>query len=175
MIAYHLDRFHSLHEGQTVTLSSCPSCASTHLFNGNVSIHGQKYLSDCYANDFNSYFIEYTFELVRQKYFPQCLSRFQSFFALEHPEDILLWPELLVPTPIIWEIEIPHENFQKFDANLLLGAPCFNSAPAWSPEEAFSSALRYWNGEFSTTPKPELLIQLPVTVKTVKRFSIVED
>lgn len=166
MIAYHIDRCDLLFPGQTITLSPNPSLMASSLFSeSRVSKHGEKYLGDCFAPELGSYLIEYNYELVRQKFFPYCISRFQSFFALERIEDILHWPEFLSSPFKLLEIEILHTNFQKFDASFLAGAPNLIYNLFWSPQQTFDNSLKYWNGEFSSSPKPELLILPPVIVK----------
>ncbi len=172
MIAYHIDRFNSLHIGQEITLKTHDSNLSSRLFNSKVSKHGADYLNSCYAPDFCSFMIEYEFELIRQKFFPHCISRYQSFFALKNIEDIVCWSNFLSPDFKVYEIEFFHNNYQLFDASHLRGGPDLNNNLLWEPEPAFDSAIQYWSGEYSQSPQPELLILPPLTIKAEKHLSI---
>ena len=172
MIAYHIDRYNSLHTGQEITLDTRDSNISSCLFDGKVSKHGAAYLNACCASDFCSFMIEYEFELIRQSFFPHNISRYQSFFAFKNIEDIIYWPEFLVSGYKIYEVEFFHDNCKSYDASYLIGGPNFNNDLCWVPSITFDSAFRYWNGEVSLTPKPELLIQPPLTIKAEKRLSI---
>lgn len=172
MIAYHIDRCNSLHIGQEITLDTHNSNMSSHLFNSKVSKHGAAYLNVCHAPELCSYMIEYEFELIRQRFFPNCISRYQSFFALKNIEDIICWSNFLSPGFKVYEIEFFHDNYQLFDAFHLRGGPDLNNNLSWAPELAFDSAFHYWSGEYSQSPQPELLILPPLTIKAEKHLSI---
>lgn len=172
MIAYHIDRSGKLQEEQIISFSNYSSDISTQLFDGKVSEHGKRYLTECFAPDLVPFIIEYEFELIRQSSFPERFSRYQSFFALESIEDLIYWPELFKPEFKIYEIEFHHNNVQKLDASFLKGGPDLNFNLHWDPNWTFNAAMQYWNGQTSEKPKPELLILPPVTVKTEKRLSI---
>lgn len=172
MIAYHVDRTNRLHIGQKITLTDDHSFMSSKCFEHKISNHGRNYLDTCWGANLPSFIIEYGFELVRQKFFPDCISRYQSFFALRCINDLIYWPELLNPEFKIYEIEFDHNNIQELDAAFLNGGPNLNSDLEWSPQTSFEFAFRYWNGEHCDKPKPELLILPPVTVKAQKHLSI---
>ncbi len=172
MIAYHIDRYNSLHIGQDINLFTYTSNMSSRLFNNKVSKHGANYLDKCYAPDLCSFLIEYEYELIRQRFFPNCISRYQSFFALKNIEDIVCWSNFLSPDFKVYEIEFFHDNYQLFDTSHLKGGPDLNNNLLWAPEPTFDSAFHYWSGEYSQSPQPELLILPPLTIKAEKHLSI---
>ena len=172
MIAYHIDRANSLHSGQEISLIDNHSFMSSRLFDGKVSNHGEHYSALCWRENLPSFIIEYGFELVRQKFFPNCISRYQSFFALKCIDDLIYWPEFINPEFKIYEIEFDHNNFQEFDAGFLRGGPNLSNNMEWSPQASFEYAFRYWSGDHCDQPQPELLIIPPVTIKAQKHLSI---
>lgn len=174
MIAYHIDRNNLLSEGQQIYLQKNHSKLSDCLFGGSVSQHGINYLSDSYGLNTVSSLIEYEFELVRRNLFPDHISRYQCFFALENISDVLSWISFLDPGhPYrIFEIEFNHENYHKYDASFLFGAPNLNDNFHWSPQIAFENAIHYWSGSICKIPQPELLIMPPVTIKSEKHLTI---
>ena len=141
MIAYHIDRYNSLHTGQEITLDTRDSNISSCLFDGKVSKHGAAYLNACCASDFCSFMIEYEFELIRQSFFPHNISRYQSFFAFKNIEDIIYWPEFLVSGYKIYEVEFFHDNCKSYDASYLIGGPNFNNDLCWVPSITFDSDI----------------------------------
>lgn len=186
---YHIDRSNALSEGQIININKefTPNNDSgklliKKLFPDGVSAHGMHYLNDnvyffdtglplfeniATSNNYNSiYFAEYTFELVRRTFFPLMPSRYTSLFALKKLDEINQWPELTNSRYRIFEIETIDE-FPVFDANLMKGGLCFNLTKMYqgfSPSLNFKLAFSYWNGEISETPKPEVLLPLPITV-----------
>lgn len=171
MIAYHIDHSQKLKENSELTLFD--TCADTldptirlYGFN-NVSHWGKscyEYLSSSFSNDFNtinSFQIELLAESVRKSYYPDKPSRFKSLFAVARLSDLKLWKEYF---PIdsgthIYEIEYDPSKCVELDARFLKGGvDC-------DPYTQTDSLKKYWSGQTSDSPLPELLISLPVIVR----------
>lgn len=182
MIAYHIDRTCSLTPSQIIELAPYPhengsfSFMSKKFFQGNVSHHGFQYLADASLSSLpstNESIIEYTTELVRQSFFPEMPSRFQSFFALETIEDLLTWKDfLLTPDAKIFEIEFKEEQCVKLDSAFLPNALYSTNTLAFSPSQNFEDAYKYWSMCHTEAPRYELLITPPVTIRNEKHLSI---
>ena len=96
---YHIDRRKCLSSAQQIRLSkipkSTPNLTSSdkrllEKFNYELSQHGIVYLShqfDFPSSGAENAQVELVFEFVRQLYFPEKLSRFQSMFAFKKPDD----------------------------------------------------------------------------------------
>lgn len=128
MIAYHIDRANSLSAGQIINYEPNFNSVAA-LFEDKITKHGVHYLDPCSDNEIVSFAIEHEFELIRQRLFPNRISRFQSFFALEDATDILYWPDLLSGAYKIWEIEFSHPNYEKHDAYFFTWWPYVRTQP----------------------------------------------
>lgn len=174
MIAYHISRTDSLQEGQIISLFKYPksddsfSFMAETLFDGVVSQHGILYIGDVGINEHLPHLIEsgieFELELIRRGLFPNKLSRFQSFYALESLSDLSSWMPLFKNYDYhIWEIEFNHMDYEKHDASLM---PHFhNYNYPYSPSLNFQWAYKYWSGESGKNPMYELLIKPPVLIK----------
>lgn len=111
---------------------------------------------------------EIVFELVRQKDFPESPSRLSSLYASETITHAEQWLQHFKGTffhqrsqlPLsLWEISFK-SNARLYDAKLLDIEPddCFSYLPL------LEHAYRYWRGEMTPSPLPELLIPYPVLV-----------
>lgn len=176
MIAYHIDRTNSLTEGQIVRLfpviSEYPFMAHKMFPNG-ISVHGFHYINEKVQHEGDNspafYTLEYELELIRRCYFPNLPSRYQSFFALESPDDIILWKNMFPSDCTIWEVEFDEEQCIKRDARLLTPSISLNvPKPYASISESFYYCGLYWDGHFTDNPLPELLVVPPV--KILKHF-----
>ncbi|WP_026021227.1 hypothetical protein [Paenibacillus senegalensis] len=103
--------------------------------------------------------IENVFEYERRLHFPHRTSRFQSVFASRELSVVKIWgDELDFPFgKRLWEIEFDPSNYIELDAAWLIfdyKNPSFLTAAYY--------AQKYWSGEFSNSPKPELLIKPPI-------------
>lgn len=189
MTYYHIDRSGNLHEGKIIELNRdfIPNNADgefliNRLFQKGVSKHGEHYLSDTiyqfnlnmpiFNEIFNSnaqnstFFAEYTFELVRRLFFSNKSSRFTSLFALKNYDDLKFWPEIVSNNYRVFEINTADE-YNVFDANFLKGGLCFSKSclyQGFSSSINFRQAFYYWSGEKSNSPKPEVLLPLPVKI-----------
>ena len=172
MIAYHIDRFMSLKTGMLIELeSTCTpdsiNYAAEHLFGGRMSRHGMHHMANPDGIDISmSSSIEFEFELIRKAFFPDMLSRFQAFFALESLQDILSWGNILpAGQPFaIYEVSIPDTNkHHKLDSAFLRGGPNL-STMAYQPSSDFENACRYWSQAKSDNPQYELLLEPPITI-----------
>lgn len=190
---YHLDRTGSLLEGARLELVSSASddllCAEgagaavARMFPRVISRHGLRYLSTVRSRvsdiplfnlgslegDPSSAIIEQTFELVRRADFPGMPSRFQSVFCVEDPSELDAWPEITASGGALFEIApADPARIAKLDASLLKGGFAEVIEPG-AVEACFSFPLcaafayRYWSGEMSESPKPEVLVELPAT------------
>lgn len=189
LIYYHIDRTHSLSEGKLITLNNNFQTNNPNgqilidkMFPSGISKHGEHYLNDsvyyfasslsCLDNIFNSntqnsiFFTEYTFELIRRIYFSNKPSRFTSLFAIEKLEDLKYWPEIYSKDTPVFEITTENK-LAIFDGNYLKGGLAFSNNPLYQGFSAslnFEQALNYWSGKQSNSPKPEVLLSLPVTI-----------
>lgn len=183
MDVFHISRTDSLTLGDEIKLQKIEESKvnrfSDILFPNGVSQHGFYYTADLtyninssnnsivefekLKNSFASSQIEYNFEMVRKAFFPDLPSRFSSLFALENLEDILRWPELLIPGSKIHRLNIDKEP-DSFDSMLLAGGlGLTNSKAMFYPMTNFEQAYKYWNKELSEQPRKELLIDLEKT------------
>lgn len=172
MIAYHVDRSNSLYEGQIITLNKFENIDSfilRKMFPEGISYHGTHYLDESVQNkDGNQpsfYILEYELELIRSAYFPNLISRYQAFFALEKLNDIKEWYGILNEDCTIWEIEFDENNYIKRDSNLLIPPLSFNDNQCtFSPNESFRYGYAYWQGLNCENPRYELLIKPPIRI-----------
>lgn len=112
--------------------------------------------------------IELIFELVRQHYFSDRPSRLSCLYASKTIDQALQWHNLWCKNfsfdhrhtaESLWEIEFDSDEVL-CDANFLN----IFTEDQFSFVTALDHAYRYWNGESTQTPLPELLVRFPVTV-----------
>ena len=175
MILYHLDRFGALTEGQIIL----PGPYSDLFPDVQLSLFGQGILrqdpiaiaSSSY-NEINTHNLELHAENIRRKHFPGLPSRLSSFFAVRSIADLVLWGDIfsLGPVSRIFEIEYDGPVYE-FDASFLHG---FTTPRPGEPlnMDQFNADIhqtwvwltRYWLGERTDHPLPEVLLPLPVTI-----------
>ena len=173
MITYHIDRGHSLSDGQTLDLQKPYEDYPKHLEyikalfpSGKVGMLGKKYTYPNYGDsaDNHNYIQETIFELVRQKWFPDMPSRFRSFFSLESIEDVKHWLSFFVndnaTEPIIWEVEV--KDVLVLDA---YWRDVRNTRTDLDPAHSFYAANQYWSKQhYHESPRLEILSSFPVKV-----------
>lgn len=162
MILYHVDRTNSFKEGQEVTLTKdfpgyLNSFRSTilKLYPDGLSNHGLRYST----YPFNSnYPIETAFELNRKLYFPDKISRFQSFFCFQtlaeaknfaknYPDETSDYK--------IYEVEVDHDNYFIGDMSLVRSSTVITS---------YIDSHDYWSGNKSCHPIFEVLVKPPLKI-----------
>lgn len=120
------------------------------------------------SQDVDGTIAEIIFELVRQIHFPNAPSRLTSLFASQTIDAAEQWDRFWYKCfgPIVeqlpkslWEIEF-ETDAKLFDASFF----DVMSNNKFSYLLGLENAYRYWRGEFSDEPLPELLIPYPVTV-----------
>ena len=104
-----------------------------------------------------------------------CLSRFQSIFALESVDEFQSWPELTDGPYRIFEIEVSYLP-QHFDSMWLRGGMTFCSTEnnwhfGFSPAKNAEIAFHYWSGDLSDTPRIEYLLSAPVRIGRIVHSS----
>lgn len=172
MIAYHLDCQGVLKEGSTlslITTDADPNCPTMKLYDFfSVSNWGKR----CYEylvrsmpitdySSTNSVQIDLQVEICRQNYFPDKPSRFKSIFAVKQLSDLKLWSNILSinPSSAVFEIEYDPASSAELDASFLLGGIDAD------PIKYLTMQYKYWSGEMSDSPLPEILIPLPTIVR----------
>ncbi len=156
---YTVDRLNSLSEKQIISLNTSTSFDSVYpgIFNQypeGLSQHGIRYLIEEKNLDVNFY-LELIFEYIRQKNFPDKLSRFQSLFAFKKISEAVKFNETFGNDKSdIWIIE--SDNSLKLDMNLM-NTPhqCL---------ELFNNAYTYWDEHSTSDPIWECLIKPPIKV-----------
>lgn len=169
MIAYRFDRSGSLKENSTLNL--IPTGAS--IEDPTISLYGFDFVSawgnSCYKSlttppsvasfgSFNSLSIDLQAEAVRKALFPNKPSRFKSIFAVKQLSDFSAWKDILHINSESSIFEIECTSAVELDAYFLRGG--ISSDPFVSDD----LLIKYWSGEKSSSPLPELLIPLPVIV-----------
>lgn len=175
MIAYHLDRLGNLEVGQTLQLRK-PDFHNNQVFKQSIELYGLDHVSRWgmqfsewmkYPNAISNqeqldiFNIESLAESVRHTTYPHAPSRFKSLFAVRKLSDFEFWEEHFKNNNknySIYEIEYNSDNAMEFDARFL------DSVARVDFLTRFEMLSRYWTGEISASPLPELLIPLPVTV-----------
>lgn len=171
---YHIDRLNRLNEGDEIKLIKYKDLKGENqmittllqnqvdkMFEDGVTSHGDQYfISSSIFND-TSIDIELIFELYRRIYFPENISRFQSFYCVEKESLIAMLQRLRVNMENVIIFEIESDTFEKHDMNLLLkGSNLVNTI----------YADLYWKGESIQNPLYEILVKPPL--KIGKRVSI---
>lgn len=111
--------------------------------------------------------MELLWEAVRQAHFSQTTSRLLSLFAVKSISAFAEWPELIDSGNfVVWELDVPDDT-PRFDSNFLKAGECFTKenngyALGFLPAAAFDFAVKYWSGSFTSTPRWEYLVRLPV-------------
>ena len=165
MIFYHIDRTNSLEVGQVVTLikdfHEYPNSYKNvilKLYPEGLSRHGFVYSTIHLGENNEDQQKETAFELNRQLYFPDKISRFQAFFCFQTIEYASKfardyckrWPEYKV-----YEVEVDHDNYFVGDMNLVLGSTVITS---------YIDSHDYWSGGHSSNPIFEVLVKPPLKI-----------
>ncbi len=175
MIFYHLDHAGTLAEGQVIS----PGPVSTLFPDIQLSQFGQGILlrdpvaiaSSSY-NEINTHNLELHAENIRRALFPDLPSRLSSFFTVGSMEDLLLWSAVfpLSPASRVFEIEY-NGPLHEFDAVFLHGftiprpgVPLDLNQHQRDIQQTQTWLYRYWTGERTDHPMPEVLLPLPVTI-----------
>ena len=181
---YHIDRRKCLSSSQQIRLSKIPKSTPNlrpsdksilEKFNYELSQHGIVYLShqfDFPSSGATNAQVELVFELVRQLYFPEKLSRFQSIFAFKEPDS---WKKFIpfnkLPRNSFNSVLLEAEYYEEYDAFWLHSH--FNTTKYGQVHEKYSNsyilsnAFSYWSGEKSAIPQMECLLKCPVTVNGI--------
>lgn len=172
MIFYHVDRLGLLQENQTILLSKdFPHYLNSYkktilkLYPDGLSNHGLQY-GTIPIQPINQYelhlrenqIIENIFELNRQIYFPNILSRFQSFFcfkSLKEAIDFFSNELETYPNIQIFEINTSDKNIFIGDMQWLNGTTVIT---------AHENSIKYWSGTLSDNPKIEILVKPPIKI-----------
>lgn len=125
------------------------------------------------APDIEEPITEIVFELVRQLHFPDAPSRLISLYASESIRQSEQWYQLWIKNfgdahgqiaQSLWEIEFDTEP-HLYDATFLY----VTSDSSFSYVRELENAHKYWGGNMSRNPLPELLIPYPITVTRMIR------
>lgn len=191
MIAYHIDRRNNRSVGEILKLDTDYftdwkeySSYIYSLFPDGLSEHGNTYLDPaifqtnlplsidelCDLSSFsNSHLIEAFFELIRRNLFPTLPSRLQCFFGVEQLSDFKYWPELFEADNKVFQIQFEQEQSIKLDASFLTGGISVQANPEkleaqFAFPHLFKSAISYWSGKTSNSPKFEILVKPPILI-----------
>lgn len=185
---YHIDRYGELKAGDIIRLNTdLPKTPYFLQFPDGLSSHGLLYSSDFMHHlefdDLSTFNLEFVYELIRSKNFPDKLSRFQSLFAFESLDAIPNWLFLVsqneMGTAQIVKLSVDHENYLKLDANLLGAGIALHPMDNDIPEESYGkiflhsasryydSAFKYWSGMCTANPRYEILIKPPISVAEI--------
>lgn len=164
------------------------------VFERGLSKRGFEYLNENYVsikykfNDICWFNMEFIFELVRQIYFPNKVSRFQAIFAARNFNELINWDFLNSKESQILKLQFSHNNFSIHDSNFLktgLGIKKSNESDiynnhklthskpylnfkdikfSYSILEYYKNAFNYWSGVESETPIYEILVLPPAKV-----------
>ena len=178
---YHIDRNQTLYQGQQINLLTItPDSLSPMMGNGirkmldtlswNVSRHGERYLTTAFITKEDPHGvraakIDLIFELVRQIYFPDKLSRFQAVFGFKTMEELQAYKALKKPYNIVM---LESEKYEPHDAGWLNAYFDFvidgKTQQAYNNSIILDYAFAYWEGRPAPTPQVEYLLQAPVSV-----------
>lgn len=166
MKLYHIDRCNALNVGDEINLTIYNDirCIDSPLdlqeivnemFPNGVSYHGNAYFLNKPNIMDTSQDIELTFELVRRYKYPDKLSRFESFFAIDKTNIIPMINRLKCNINNIRIYEVEADIYSKHDMNLLIkSSNIVNTA----------LAELYWKGETIFEPLYEYLLKPPVKI-----------
>lgn len=172
-IFYHIDRGNNLKSGQEISLTKFTDIVvpgNTEMtiklnqkleeyFPNGVSRHGERYfvasIKQENIKDFINYDIELIFELERRVRYPQMISRFEAFFAVEKSEIKKMIRSLCKGPKVVKVFEVECEEYIKLDMSLL---------NKQSSLMTIVNADMYWMGESSNNPLYEILLRPPIKV-----------
>ena len=184
MIAYHVDRANSLAEGKVIDVLPFSHLEDTFLGH-NLKIAGFAKASMFALNEMascplrpgmvvdfyslNSNQIDCFYDRIRA---PKTLpSRFLCLYAVEHLDELKAWKSILCSSDFsVWEVKCDSGNILKVDAQHLRGVA--SGSTLLDHDRLRVNAIKYWSGELSEDPLPELLLPLPVTA--VRKVSLPE-
>lgn len=175
MKAYHIDRLKLLRPNQIIQIDKFYKAPLDELqtlisdyYPDGLSKHANQY----YLHPTNEYNVgnsvyELLFEYERKLNFPELISRYQAFFALQTLDDVKDWLSFFdsknqYKFPV-WEIDTLDSKVQEYDSSLLGGGP-LDGLKNFYPLTAIHHANEYWSGSTSETPRKELLIYPKVKV-----------
>lgn len=127
----------------------------------------------------DSILIEFVFELVRRERFPDCPSRYTSFFAVDSLSEFTKWPELISNVASHNGAQCCYfnapDNIRKFDSSWLKGGLNFGLDDgkyflgflSWP---IYDYAVNYWSGHASDSPRWEYLVSLPIPEIHIMEF-----
>lgn len=184
-IFYHIDRWNNLKSGQEINLTKFNDIVvpgNTEMtikfnqkveeyFANGVSRHGERYfIASIKEEDIKkdkdiiiNYDIELIFELERRVKYPQAISRFEAFFAVEKNEVKRMVRSLCKGPQAVKIFQVECEEYLKVDMSLL------NKSSSLA---TIVNADMYWMGESSSNPLYEILLKPPV--KILKEVSFKE-
>ena len=177
-IGYHVDRSRTLYEGLSLSLdkaeySDCyeQSRLFNHRWQNGLSFHGRNQLSNKQVginsfgrlnfSEINSAYIEQIVEFVRLSEFPHIPSRYESLFLVPKLSDIKHWRVLTESSYPVFEVEYD-TSCPVLDGYFLRGG--ISEEFLFSPCSALICAENYLSGKTSSSPMPEVLARLPITI-----------
>lgn len=183
MIAYHVDSCGTLPVGK-LNLSQDYSgfdpickCFCEKNFPDGISRMGKIYTLPHALNESYSTFdmvvdvIEFAFEFIRQKDFPDLPSRYQSIFAAPDESAAKDWAKRLAINLPEKDRDSIFANIKKIEYKKAFCADaywrdrfCLGDREFYSPALIYDNAVKYWSGKKSDYPKMELIIPLPAVV-----------
>lgn len=168
MKLFHISRDARLEAGKTIELTkyfdiTCSDDAMTSVLQGKVnemfpngvSSHGnQYYLVGALFND-TSADIEMLFEVIRRYKYPNCLSRFEAFYAVDKESFINMCMRLNCDPNTVKIFEVECDVYEKHDMTLLRRGSNLAST-------VFADL--YWEGKSINIPLYEYLLKPPVKI-----------
>lgn len=192
MLYYHVDRYNQLNKLETIYPYAVVKENPIFKFFTYLSSHGAFYLNRDVkhpASVMNELILEY----VREHFFSNRTSRFQSFFASVTKEQALEWAKYFkkygkdindkynIKKYNIVTIESTNafigdaawfSKLEDIETNLHFFSSLSNIVEPNSVAEKIEAAFKYWNGEFTNNPLPEVLIPLPFTINSIEVISL---
>lgn len=187
MKAYHIDRAGLLNLNDII--STTTSLNHVHLndpetmsqletfFPDGISQHGiRNFSSSAVSQNAGEITFETIYEYHRRLFFPKANSRFQSAFAVETLDDLIIWMDLMgVATndgkTKVWEIDTLNSKVDSYDAKFMAGGSLINLEHI-SPLHVASWANLYWSRKFDEAPRKELLVKGSFKVIDVAPISL---
>ena len=119
---------------------------------------------ECLNNSQKLALLERDIEYVRQSNYPHLPSRMECLFASETLEEAkAVWSPALRKTCSVFRVT-SQMNGILCDASLLDGMVVTVETGPFERPRDFERICQYWDGCFSPSPKPELLLPLPCAV-----------
>ena len=184
MIAYHLDRYSSLSAGQILNLEPFHYEMGFQNMNFNTLAHNLSLIGFDSISHFGKImtenvemdtlpmltnrYIEFIFEMVRTREFPDMPSRLKCLFSFPTLSCIKEWSEYLIQSSSpVWEVSCDSESVITLDARFLRAGDHLHN-----PDDSvtYDNARKYWNRE--TSPRPLLETLLPLPAKIVRQVSV---